>query len=103
MEKSLKKNEVNPATFKKILEVREVNSQLTASATKLFLDILEKQISMSTGSLLGLTKEEESKINLLFDYIERGLYISSESQEEYWKYKMAQSEVRKHNYNDTIF
>lgn len=64
---------------------------------------MENQISMSTGSLLGLTKEEESKINLLFNYIEIGLYISSESQEEYWKYKMVQSEVRKHNYNDIIF
>lgn len=68
------------------------------------MGIIDKQITMSTGSILGLTMEEEGKINLIYNYVERGLLdLSANKQDEYWKYKLTQSEIRKHPYNDTIF
>lgn len=69
MEKDLKKNQVNPDILKKLLEVKEVNSQMTASASDLYFSIIKKQISMNTGAIIGLTSEEESKINLIYEYI----------------------------------
>ncbi len=58
MEKDLKKNQVNPDILKKLLEVKEVNSQMTASASDLYFNIIKKQISMNTGAIIGLTSEE---------------------------------------------
>ena len=57
---------------------------------------------MSTGTILGLSKEEESRINLLYKYIEKSIEQSL-NQNEYWNYKVIQNDVRKHNYNDAIF
>jgi hypothetical protein len=57
---------------------------------------------MSTGAILGLSKEEESKIALLYSYIEKSIELSL-NQNDYWNYKVIQNEVRKHNYNPTIF
>lgn len=69
LEKNLEKNEVNVDIIKKIKEVKEVNSQLSSATSNLYYDIIEKQIAMSTGTILGLSKEDESKINLLYNYI----------------------------------
>lgn len=71
--------------------MKEVNAQLTSTTSNLYLDIIEKQISMNTGSIMGLSAEERSKIDLVYNYIEKGLYVSSNSQEEYWKYKLMQA------------
>jgi hypothetical protein len=43
---------------------------------------------MNTGSIIGLSAEERSKINLVYNYIDKGLYASANSKEEYWKYKL---------------
>ena len=41
-----------------MMEVKEVNTQLTSAAIKLYLDVIAKQMKMSTGTILGLTKDE---------------------------------------------
>ena len=102
LEKNLEKNEVNVEIIKKIREVKEVNAQLSSATSNLYIDIIEKQISMSTGTILGLSEEEQSRINLLYNYIEKSIELSL-NQNEYWNYKLIQNEVHRHNYNDTIF
>lgn len=102
LEKNIEKNEVNVDIIKKIKEVKEVNSQLSSATSSLYMDIIEKQIAMSTGTILGLSKEDESKINLLYSYIEKSVELSL-NQNDYWNYKLIQNDVRKHNYNPTIF
>lgn len=51
---------------------------------------------MNTGSLLCLSEEESAKIDLIYNYIEKWLYVLSKSatpnaQQDYWKYKLIQS------------
>ena len=49
--------------------MKEVNSQLTSSSSNLFINIIEKQIVMNTGAIVGLTEEEKKKIDLIYEYV----------------------------------
>lgn len=73
------------------MEVKEVNAQLTERMIGLYMEIVGKQMAMSTGTIMGLSEEEKGQIDLIYDYIEKGLYLASPSQEDYWKYKLVQS------------
>lgn len=57
MEKDLKKDSLNPDIVKKLMEVREVNAQLSAASGNLYESIIQKQIAMNTGSLLCLSED----------------------------------------------
>jgi hypothetical protein len=55
MEKEMSSNNINPAILGKIQEVKEVNQQITAAAAEQYMQIVEKQLMMHTGTILGLT------------------------------------------------
>ena len=76
---------------------------MTAAMGSLYAELIEKQVRMWTGAIIGVSEEEKQKIDLLYNYIEKGLFISTNGQEEYWKYKLSQTEIRSHPFDDTIF
>lgn len=41
--------------MKKVLEVKEVNQQFMMGSVDQYRQIIEKQVSMQTGSIIGLT------------------------------------------------
>ena len=71
--------------------MKEVNAQLTERVVGLYMEILEKQMAMGTGTIMGLSEEEKGQIDLIYEYIEKGLYLASAPQEDYWRYKLEQS------------
>ena len=77
--------------MKKILQVKEVNAQLTERVVGLYMEIVEKQMAMGTGRIMGLSEEEKGQIDLIYDYIEKGLYLAAGPTQDYWRYKLEQS------------
>lgn len=69
MQADLERNQVSPDLFTKIIQVKELNLQFTQLFTKNILKIVEGQIAMGTGAILGLTEQERSKINLIHAYL----------------------------------
>jgi hypothetical protein len=64
--------------------------------------IVENQIKMQTGAIVGLGEREKRQINVLYQYLQRG-ERGRMKEEDYLEYKLVQDDTRKHPYNDTIF
>ncbi len=84
MEKQIHTNNLNPLILSKIEEVRDVNQQVAEAVAAQFVEIVDKQVMLQTGTILGLTEEEQNKINLIYQYREKGLYLSSGNHDKYW-------------------
>jgi hypothetical protein len=52
--------------------VKELNMQLTNLYVKEYFKIVENQINLRTGSIPGVSEVEKEKINLIYNYIEKG-------------------------------
>ena len=55
MQADLESGEVSPDLFTKIIHIKELNLQFTNLFTKNILKIIDGQINMCTGVILGLT------------------------------------------------
>jgi len=51
------------------LEVKEVNQQFMIGSADQYRQIIEKQVSMQTGSIIGLTEAESKDIDLIYKYL----------------------------------
>lgn len=103
MRAELEREEISHATLSKILQVKELNLQLINMYVKEYLRLVENQINLRTGTIIGLSPEEKEQIDLIYNYIEKGEKYIYKNEEKYWEYKLIQSETRRHNYSDTIF
>ena len=103
MRAELEREEISHATLAKILQVKELNLQLINMYVKEYLRLVENQINLRTGTIIGLSPEEKEQIDLIYNYIEKGEKYIYKNEEKYWEYKLIQSETRRHNYSDTIF
>ena len=83
--------------------MKELNLQLINMYVKEYLRLVENQINLRTGTIIGLSQEEKEQIDLIYNYIEKGEKYIYKNEEKYWEYKLIQSETRRHNYSDTIF
>lgn len=83
--------------------MKELNLQLINMYVKEYLRLVENQINLRTGTIIGLSPEEKEQIDLIYNYIEKGEKYIYKNEEKYWEYKLIQSETRRHNYSDTIF
>jgi hypothetical protein len=84
MEEHIRKNEVSPALLSRIMQVKELNIQLIGLYGEKYFSILQKQISLRTGAILGMTEEERAKIDLISAYLEKGERLIFKNEEKYW-------------------
>lgn len=89
--------------MKKILQVKEVNQQFMMGKVDLYMQIIEKQVVMQTGSIIGLTESQKKDINLIYKYVQKVIFLMTSGNDKYWEYKLAQSEFKRHEFNDAIF
>ena len=55
MEKQILTNNLNPSILSKIEEVRDVNQQIAEAVAAQFVEIVDKQVMLQTGTIIGLT------------------------------------------------
>ena len=103
MTRQVKKGRFNPSLLTKIVHVKELNGQLTSLHSQELFQLIAQQRLMHTGAIIGLTQREKEKLNLIFNYLALGDRILFTSDERYWAHKWIQSELKKHEYDDTVF